>query len=242
MFSGLAAVARGLAALARRPRLWIWVAAPAAIAVALLVGITWLGLSIIDTPVDRLVAPLPDLVAGLVAGVLDLLLIAVVAVAGYVVFFSLASLIAAPFNEVISESLEAELTGAESPRFAPLVFARDLVVGVVHGTRRAGVYVGGVLVVVALGLLIPVAGPLVAVAVSAYLTARAAAWDAMDAVFARKGASYGDKRDVLRRHPGRWLGLGAAIALLMLVPGLNLVALSGGAAGATLLCHDRGEL
>lgn len=242
MLAGFVDLGRGLAALARRPRLWPWVAAPAAIALAILGGVIWLGLAAIDTPVDGLVAPLPDAVEGWVAGIVDAILVVAIIAAGYFVFFSLAAVVAAPFNEILSESLEAELTGVPSPRFSPLIFLRDLGVGIVHAARRAAVYLLAIAALFLVGLLVPVIGALIAAAGTAYLTARTASWEAMDAVFARKGASYADKRAVLRRSRTRWLGLGAAMALLLLVPGLNLIALSGGAAGATLLARDRGEL
>lgn len=242
MIAGFKDFFRGLAAVARRPRLWVWTALPAVITLAILAGVAWLGLSVLDTPVERLVAPLPDAIEGWVAQILDVLLIALVVIAGYFVFFAVATVLAAPFNEMLSESLEVELTGVEPPGFSALTFVRDLFVGIAHAGRRTGGYLAAVSAVFFIGMLIPVVGPLIATAATAWLTARAAAWDAMDAVFARKGASYDDKRAVLRRHRRRWLGLGAAIALLLLVPGLNLVALSAGAAGATLLAHDRGEL
>lgn len=242
MIAGFTDFFRGLAAVARRPRLWVWTALPAAISLAILVAVAWVGLAALDTPAERLVAPLPDAIESLVAGFLDVLLIAAVLLAGYFLFFSIAAMLAAPFNEMLSESLELELTGQKAPGFSLATFARDVVVGIAHAARRLGGYLILVTALFVIGLVIPVVGPLIAAAGTAWLTARSAAWEAMDAVFARKGASYRDKQAVIRRHRGRWFGLGAAMALLLLVPGLNLVVLSSGAAGATLLCHDRGEL
>jgi uncharacterized protein involved in cysteine biosynthesis len=39
------------------------------------------------------------------------------------------------------------------------------------------------------------------------------------------------------RHRQRTVGLGATVAVMLLVPGLNLVALGLGAAGATVAAH-----
>ena len=73
-----------------------------------------------------------------------------------------------------------------------------------------------------------------AIAIGYYVTARFAAYDTYDAVFARRGWSYGAKMEYLARHRSRTLGLGAGVALLLMVPVLNLLALPLGAAGATL--------
>jgi uncharacterized protein involved in cysteine biosynthesis len=70
------------------------------------------------------------------------------------------------------------------------------------------------------------------------MTARFAAYDAYDAVWARKGWSYRAKMAFLGRQRARTTGLGAAVALLLIVPVVNLVALSIGAAGATL-AHEQ---
>ena len=48
-----------------------------------------------------------------------------------------------------------------------------------------------------------------------------------------------DKLAYLAEHRSRTYGLGAATAGMLLVPGLNLVALGLGAAGATVAMHDR---
>ena len=86
---------------------------------------------------------------------------------------------------------------------------------------------------VALGF-VPVVGSVAAVAVAVWFAASAASYDCYDAVFGRRMMAYRDKIAYLARHRGRTLGLGLAVAGLLLVPGLNLIALGLGAAGATI--------
>lgn len=87
---------------------------------------------------------------------------------------------------------------------------------------------------------VPVIGAAAAVVLAAWFTATAAAYDCYDAVFGRRAMAYRDKMAYLARHRGRTLGLGVAVAGMLLVPGLNLVALGLGAAAATVASHAQG--
>jgi uncharacterized protein involved in cysteine biosynthesis len=80
----------------------------------------------------------------------------------------------------------------------------------------------------------PVIGTIAAVIVAAWLAAHAAAYDSYDAVLGRRLMPYRGKLAYLAHHRGRTIGLGAAVAGLLFVPGLNLIALGLGAAGATV--------
>jgi len=91
--------------------------------------------------------------------------------------------------------------------------------------------------VFALGF-IPVVGTIAALVLGFWFAARGAAYDCYDAVLARRGMPYRDKLAYLERHRARSLGLGAVVAALLLVPGINLVVLGLGAAGATVAAHD----
>jgi len=93
------------------------------------------------------------------------------------------------------------------------------------------VVMGGLLV---LGVVVPVIGTIVATGGGALATARFASYDAYDAIWSRRHWRYRAKIEYLRMNRWRTLGLGAVIALLLVVPGLNLIALSIGATAATL--------
>ena len=54
--------------------------------------------------------------------------------------------------------------------------------------------------------------------------------------------AYRDKLAYLARHRGRTLGLGLAVSGMLLVPGLNLIALGLGSAGATVAVHALGAI
>ena len=106
-----------------------------------------------------------------------------------------------------------------------------------HGVRRLITVLVGIVLLFALGL-IPVVGTIAAAVIALWLAGRGAAYDAYDAVLSRREMAYRDKLAYLDRHRSRTLGLGITVAGMLLVPGLNLVALGLGAVGATLAAHD----
>jgi CysZ protein len=107
---------------------------------------------------------------------------------------------------------------------------------VVHAARRLAAALIGLALVFALGF-VPVIGTIAALVVALWFAATAAAYDSYDAVLGRRAMAYRDKLAYLARHRGRTLGLGLAVAGMLLVPGLNLIALGVGAAGATAADH-----
>jgi len=153
------------------------------------------------------------------------------------VFVAVAGVVAGPFNELLSQAVEERLTGVPGPRFSLIEFARDAMIGLLHGVRRLLVFMVGAVVLFAISF-IPVVGTIAAAAIGFWLAGRGAAFDCYDAVLARRGLSYQAKLAYLDRHRGRTFGLGAAVAGLLLVPGINLVALGLGATGATLAVHE----
>lgn len=229
---------RGAAYLARHPRLWVWVIAPMVLAAIILIATVSSVLGLLSAPIAGIAAYLPgswaDNVLTLVAGVL-------LTIASFSIFISVAALIAAPFNEELSESIEERETGVPGPKFRFLRFLVDLVVGIAHAARRVAIYLvvmGSLLVV---GIAVPVVGTTVAAVLGAIATARFASYDAFDAVWARRHWKYRAKVDYLRTRRWRTLGMGGVVAVVLVVPGLNIIGLAIGATAATLraIAEDR---
>lgn len=228
---GVGDALRGAGYLLARPRLWKYVLAPALVTLAIAIGIVVAGVAAFGAPVAALVAVLPGAWA---ESVVRVLLGVLLAVASFSLFFGIAAMIAAPFNEMLSEAIECEVSGAPGEKFRVLRFLRDVVVGIAHAARRVVVYLLVMVGLLILGLVVPVVGTIAAAVLGAIATARFASYDAYDAVWARRRLGYRAKVAELRRVRWRSLALGACVAAGLLVPGLNLVALSVGAAGATL--------
>ena len=234
---GLHDLGRGFDFVKRHPSLWKWVVAPSLITLLLLVGAV-VGVAALTEPlVSWVTSHLPSWLEAIAGVVLTIVVVIGLSLAALLVFVSVAGMIAGPFNELLSEAVEARLTGTPAAPFSLAAFLRGAALGIVHGLRRLATALVGVLLMVALGF-IPVVGTIAAAAIGLWLAGRGAAYDAYDAVLSRRELPYRDKLAYLDRHRSRTLGLGLAIAGMLLVPGLNLVALGLGAAGATLAAHE----
>lgn len=234
---GAADVARGYRFLAGRPRLWRWVLAPAVVTLVLLAGVV-AGVVLLARPlVDRATAWMPGWIEGWATGLVWILVVLALGFAALLVFVSVAGVVAGPFNELLSEAVEEELTGKRAPRFSLGAFLRGAATGLAHGLRRLLGLLLGAAIVFAIAL-VPVVGTIAAAILGGWLAARAAAYDCYDAVLSRRDLPYRAKLAYLARHRARSLGLGAAVAGLLLVPVVNLVALGLGATGATLAAHE----
>jgi len=234
---GTGDLSRGLAAVRRCPGAWKWLLAPALVSLVLIAAAI-AGIAHITHPlVAWATGHLPSFLADAAGALLELFVVAALGLGALLIFTAVAGAITGPFNEMLSERIEAHLTGRPAPAFSLPGFLHELSLGIVHGIRRVIVAILGAIVVFAIGF-IPVVGTIAALVLGFWFAARGAAYDCYDAVLARRAMAYRDKLAYLGRHRARSLGLGATVAALLLVPGLNLVALGLGAAGATVAAHD----
>src|SRR5688572_27869277 len=117
LIAGVGDGLRGALYLVTHPRLWKWVLAPAIIAAVILISAIGAILTMLGGPIAALAAFLPGSWAD---NVLQLLAGVVLTVLSVTIFISLAALIAGPFNEMLSESIEERETGVASPKFSLL--------------------------------------------------------------------------------------------------------------------------
>jgi CysZ protein len=227
---------RGAAYLLRAPRLWVWVLAPLVVAGILLVSAVGGLVGLLSAPIATISAFMPgdwlDNVLELAAGI-------VLTIASLSIYLSVAALIAAPFNEELSEAIEERETGVPGPRFRFFRFLYDIVIGIIHASRRVFVYLVVMLLLLIVGIAVPVIGTAIAAVLGFIATARFASYDAFDAVWARKRRAYHAKVDYLRENRWRTLAMGGVIAPMLLVPGLNVIGLAVGATAATLRVIDQ---
>jgi CysZ protein len=235
--TGLHDVGRGFDFVKRHPSLWKWIVAPSVVTLLLLVAAV-AGVAALTEPlVTWVTSHLPSWLEAIAGVILTIVVVLGLSLAALLVFVSVAGMVAGPFNELLSEAVEERLTGKAAAPFSLAAFLRGAALGVLHGLRRIAVSLLGIVLLFALGM-IPVVGTIAAAAIGLWLAARGAAYDAYDAVLSRRELAYRDKLAYLERHRSRTLGLGVTIAGMLLVPGLNLVALGLGAVGATLATHD----
>jgi len=238
---GMADVATGFRFLNAHGRLWGYVVAPAVITVLVLAAAIFGVLHLASPLVAYATGWMPDWIRGIASVLLDIIIVVGLGAGALVIYVAVVGLIAGPFNELLSEAVERAATGEPGPGFSFASFSKGLVLGILHGLRRLGVAILAMIGLFALGF-IPVIGTIAAIVLGAVITARAAAYDCYDAVLSRRELTYAAKLDYLRANRSRTFGLGLAVAGMLIVPGLNLVALGLGAAGATLASlSSRGE-
>jgi CysZ protein len=222
---------RGALYLITRPRLWVYVLLPAIVAAIVLIVAVGSLLGMLSGPIAAVSAFLPgswaDNVITLLAGV-------ALTVLSFTLLISIAAIIAGPFNEMLSESIEEKETGVAGERFQLLRFLKDLAVGLWHSIRRVAIYLVVMIALLVLGVAVPVVGSIIAAVLGAIATARFASYDAYDAVWSRRRLRYREKTAYMREHRWRTLGLGAVVSVVLIIPGLNVVGLAIGATGATL--------
>lgn len=158
-------------------------------------------------------------------------------------FFSIQALLAAPFNDILSERVEELAFGRAAAPFSLGRLGRGLVRSMTHELGKQGVYLTIIGFLFLLKLVIPLLGVLLFVVGGFLLSALFFCYEYMDLCMERRDWAFGDKWRFLRRHQALALGFGGTLALLMMVPVLGALALPMAAVGGTrLFCElERAE-
>ncbi|MDH5674640.1 MAG: EI24 domain-containing protein [Myxococcales bacterium] len=172
---------------------------------------------------------------GALHGLLQWLLALGLIVAGFVVVALSTSLLAAPFNDALSEAVERIATGRSAPPASLRRFVGDLGRTLRIELVKLAVFLALMLPLLLVSLLVPGVGPLVYTVVGSLLTAYFFAFDYVDWPASRRGLGTRARLRVATRHPMTMLGLGLGVWAFLYVPLLNLLFMPGAVAGGTLL-------
>src|SRR5450432_2573892 len=183
---GASDVSKGIAVLREHPDLWKWLLAPAGLSLAILLGLIALIVHFVDPIVGSVVSHMPHALASLAGPLLTIVVVVLMAAGGLLVFVALAGVVSGPFNEMLSERIEARLRGHTVPPFVLRQFVREASLGVAHGIRRLFVALVATILVFALGM-VPGIGTIAALVLGFWFASRATAYDCYDAVLARRG-------------------------------------------------------
>jgi CysZ protein len=235
--AGVRDLLRGFRAWATSPGLLLLGAVPALLVLVVFAGLVVLlllllpGLVTAVTPFASSWSPaLRDAVRVLV-GIAVLALAGVVLVLGYT---AVTVAVGDPFYERIARHVDEAAGGAPPDRHEPVL--RGVARAIGEGARLvlAGLVVG--LAGFLLGL-VPVAGAVLAVAWGVLAGGWLLAVELSGYAFEARGQRLRERRRALRARPGRALGFGVPVALLLLVPLLAVVVMPAAVAGATLLAR-----
>jgi CysZ protein len=149
-----------------------------------------------------------------------------------------ANLIAAPFNDALSEALEEIETGHPSPGFSFARLVRDLGRTLRVELTKLLVYCAVMGPLLVLSWLVPGVGQLLYLVFGLLFTSLYMALDYVDWPASRRGLPLRERLSLLAMHPLRTLGFGFAVGACLFVPLLNLFFMPLAVAGGTRLFLD----
>lgn len=172
--------------------------------------------------------------------ILTLLATAAAFVLAFFSFTVIGNIIAAPFNDLLSEQVEKRLTGKSLQGPADMR-------GQLLQTLRAVVVEARKMLVFLLGLallfafnIVPGLGSVIYVLLAACWTIFFLAAEYTGYVFARKGFSFQEQKQIILGNSGLMAGFGFGIFCVLAVPFVQFFTIPLGVIGATLLVHEYG--
>ena len=159
------------------------------------------------------------------------LLIAIVLSVGLFLFVAASFVATAPFSALLSSRAEKLKTGALPPGGS---FFAEAVRGLFHTVVALAVYLCVQIVVVGLGWILTPLSPFFW-GLGLFFTAWFIAYDAFDGPLSRRGTGLGAKWRFVTEHFAESLGFGFVTALLLMIPGFNLIVPAVAYIGGTLL-------
>ena len=174
-----------------------------------------------------------------------LLVVVAILVVLVMVFFSFAaigSLIASPFNDILSEKTEQIVTGITVDE--PFSWS-----GILGDARRAigielkkiSIFLVGMLIILLMHLL-PVIGVLIYPILAIVWTMLFLVAEYTGYVFSRKKMDFKSQRQVILKYPALMAGFGVGLFCLLAVPFTQFLCIPLGVVGAVRLLHEAGEL
>ncbi len=219
-----------------RYKLWSWVILPGLLSLLLGGATIWAGLSVIDEAADWVISIWPyDWGTEVVEWASMILVGMLVVILVLLVIKYLVIVLAAPFVGILSEKVEARLTGKPVPEASFGQVLKDILRGLRLALRNIVREILYTLVITVLGLLVPIVGQILSAILIFFIQAYYAGFGNVDPTLERR--RYNLKESVNFASSYRWLmvGNGAGFLLLLLVPVLGLVLAPGlGTVAATI--------
>lgn len=224
----------------RRPGLVRYWGIPIVVTVLAVFGIFWGAFAVRDVLVDAIWTTPTS--AGFWPGVarffhtaLEWLVGLTVALGGLVALSLVTNVIAAPFNDALSEAVERLETGAPGVALSVRVLVRDLVRTVLLELAKLALYLAIMGPLFLASWFVPVVGQILYSIFGFVFTAIYFAIDYIDWPASRQNRGIRYRFGVLRRNFWSMFGFGTGVWLFLFVPFVNLLFMPAAVAGGTLL-------
>jgi len=169
--------------------------------------------------------------------IIELIAAVLITLLGLVLVLLLSSVVAAPFNDALSEAVEHIVTGEPAPPFSFSRMLADVVRTIRLELGKALLYIVVVGPMFLASFFVPVVGQAVSL-VGFALTAIYLGIDYVDWPAARRNWSVGDRIRFARRQLPAVGGFGTGVWVLLFIPLLNLFFMPAAVAGGTMLFVD----
>ncbi len=235
---GLLAPWHGLRHLASQRGLWAYAVLPFLINLGLLSLFFWFSYTRFDQWVRGMLPSGEGWWWALLLYLLITLLVLLLLLVEVYVFTLVGSVVAAPFLELLTRKVEQLAHVAGAPDWADTSLWQDVLRALRQSLKRLGLYL---LIMLPLWLLnlLPLLGQVLYVAISFLVTCFFLTLSFLDYPLDRRGLSLAAKLKYVRSLGWDWLGFGAAVFGLGILPVLNLLLLPAAAVGGTLLFMAR---
>ncbi len=220
-----------------RPGIRRFVILPLLVNILLMGGAFWWLFNRIGDWVPQLMSHIPDWLQWLSYLLWPVMVISVLLVFSYL-FSTLANFIAAPFNGLLAEQLEANLTGNPLPDTGIMGIVKDLPRIMAREWRKLAYYLPRALVLLLL-YVIPGIGQTLAPVLWFLFSAWMLSIQYCDYPFDNHKVSFQHMRSALRQNKVDNLQFGALVSLFTMIPFLNLVIMPVAVCGATAMWVDR---
>lgn len=218
-------------------RIWVWpIAIVAAAHIAVLVSS-----ALLHDDLLALVWPHAEGAWAVVRWIVRVLVLIALVVLGLSVVHSSATVVAAPFNDLLAERVDLALEGRAPPRFRFGRLVRQVGRSFVLTASRLLAYAVVMAAAFVASFALPVVGQVLYVPFGWVTSALYLTFDATDWPLARRGLAFGDRLRYLRRHIRPALGMGLALWLVMGLPVVGLVFMPAAVAGGVLLVREIGQ-
>jgi len=168
----------------------------------------------------------------------EVLVSAVVWITSLVVVVALSNVIAAPFNDALSEEVEKIETCAEGVPFSFAAILRDTGRTIYLEVYKLLVYFGIMGPLLCCSFMVPGFGQAAYSVVGFVFTSLYLAIDYIDWPACRRNKKSGYRWEFIKRRFSAALGFGTGVFFLLFIPGVNLFFMPAAVAGGTLLFLD----
>lgn len=171
-------------------------------------------------------------------GFVEILVWLLMMVAGLLIVVVTSTVVAAPFNDALSEAVECIVTGTEPKPFSLGVVLRDTVRTVGLELLKLLLYALVMVPLFLASLVVPVVGQILYTVFGFFFTATYFAIDYVDWPASRQNRGIGYRLELIRQNFLPMLGFGSGVWLCLFIPLVNLLFMPAAVAGGTLLFLD----